>query len=201
MLTIIRNRVGDIFILLSLGYLLISYGLSYFLIRDYFFSSFICVMLVLAAFTRSAQMPFSAWLPAAMAAPTPVSSLVHSSTLVTAGVYLLIRYDCLLGLGVRGFVVWVSLLTSLMAGASALYEVDIKRIIALSTLRQLGLMMFSLGVGSRIFCYYHLLVHALFRALLFLCAGCFIHCVLDIQDGRLMGSLGSGLTFSSVGFG
>ncbi len=88
-----------------------------------------------------------------------------------------------------------------MAGIVAFYEVDIKKIIALSTLSQLGLMVFTLGLGAKMLCYYHLLVHALFKALLFLCAGCFIHGSFDNQDRRLLGSLGTGFSFSSIGFG
>lgn len=105
-------------------------------------------LLGIASFTKSAQVPFSAWLPAAMAAPTPVSSLVHSSTLVTAGVYLLIRLGGLLSLtGAQSLVLVSGRLTMVIAGARALYERDIKKIVALSTLSQLGLIISCVGMG------------------------------------------------------
>ena len=103
----------------------------------------------MAGFTKSAQIPFSAWLPAAIAAPTPVSSLVHSSTLVTAGVYLLIRLTELLNSSDwRTLVLCTGTLTTLMAGVSALIEIDLKKIIALSTLRQLGIIIVRVGLGN-----------------------------------------------------
>lgn len=135
--------------------------------------------------TKSAQIPFSAWLPAAMAAPTPVSSLVHSSTLVTAGVYLLFRFSellshraylpCLLKAGV---------LTIIIAGCAALSELDIKKIVALSTLSQLGLIITTLGLGLYEIAYFHLLTHAFFKALLFISVGNIIHLSRDFQDLR-----------------
>ncbi len=106
------------------------------------------LLVVLARFTKRAQIPFSAWLPAAIAAPTPVSSLVHSSTLVTAGVYLLIRFQPLLRKSATSFVVLaLGAATILMAGITAIVEIDIKKIVALSTLRQLGVIITTLGCG------------------------------------------------------
>jgi NADH-ubiquinone oxidoreductase chain 5 len=142
---------------------------------------------VLAAMTKRAQMPFSAWLPAAMAAPTPVSALVHSSTLVTAGVYLLIRFSNLLE--IRNFLFWVGVLTMFISGLGANFEIDLKKIIALSTLSQLGLIIMSLGLGIADIAFFHLMTHALFKSLLFLCAGVFIHSIGDTQDIRLIGGL------------
>nr|AJF48480.1 NADH dehydrogenase subunit 5 [Sweltsa longistyla] len=140
--------------------------------------------------TKSAQIPFSSWLPAAMAAPTPVSALVHSSTLVTAGVYLLIRFNVLLANSSLGsFLLLFAGLTMFMAGLGANFEFDLKKIIALSTLSQLGLMMSILAMGFPKLAFFHLLTHALFKALLFMCAGAIIHNMKDSQDIRFMGGL------------
>ena len=122
-----------------------------------------------------------------MAAPTPVSSLVHSSTLVTAVIYLIIRYGEVLE-GNASLIV-LSSGTILLAGWCACYENDIKKVIALSTLRQLGEMLFSLGLGSYILSFYHLLIHSMFKALLFICAGRIIHINVNIQDSRLIGGV------------
>jgi len=123
-----------------------------------------------------------------MAAPTPVSALVHSSTLVTAGVYLLIRFNpllknshCIIILGALG------ISTMLIAGLAAILERDIKKVIALSTLRQLGVMIIVVGYQKHILAYFHLLSHAYFKAILFMCAGAIIHNIKDYQDIRKMG--------------
>nr|YP_004425063.1 NADH dehydrogenase subunit 5 [Lasmigona compressa]ADL62643.1 NADH dehydrogenase subunit 5 [Lasmigona compressa] len=199
MLTVLANRIGDALLILSICFLVnwgewrIGYGMTG------GFSLLICFMVVVGAMTKSAQIPFSAWLPAAMAAPTPVSALVHSSTLVTAGVYLVIRFYSTLveEQEVLWFLSKMGALTLLMAGLSACFEVDLKKIIALSTLSQLGLMMFTVGVGFPLIAVFHLLTHALFKALLFLCAGSIIHFTSDNQDGRILGSLNYLLPFSS----
>lgn len=123
-----------------------------------------------------------------MAAPTPVSALVHSSTLVTAGVYLLIRMNILLAnLQILEALIFLGTFTILMAGGAAIFEIDIKKIIALSTLSQLGAIMIALGAGSPILSYFHLLSHAFFKAMLFMCAGMVIHNMKDYQDIRKMG--------------
>lgn len=126
-----------------------------------------------------------------MAAPTPVSSLVHSSTLVTAGVYLLIRFYGSLSLCdyFCFFVFYVGVVTCLMASFSALYENDLKKVIALSTLSQLGVISMSIGLGFPILAFFHLVTHALFKALLFVCAGTIIHSKQNNQDIRLMGNI------------
>lgn len=146
---------------------------------------------MVAAMTKRAQVPFSSWLPAAIAAPTPVSALVHSSTLVTAGVFLLFRfYPFLRGFdGFNKVLLYFAVLTSLIAGISAMVECDIKKIIALSTLSQLGVMIVALGLGSAFYAYFHLITHALFKALLFICAGVLIHLHSHSQDLRFMGNL------------
>ena len=157
----------------------------------------ISFLVVLAAITRSAQIPFSSWLPAAMAAPTPVSALVHSSTLVTAGVYLLIRFSSTFGGRLNMALLLFSGLTMFMAGLGANFEFDLRRIIALSTLRQLGLMIMTISLGLPGLAYFHLLTHALFKALLFICAGGVIHSMGDSQDIRFMGGLSVYIPFIS----
>lgn len=122
-----------------------------------------------------------------MAAPTPVSALVHSSTLVTAGVYLLIRFNYILG--VRNFLFFTGVLTIFISGLGANFEIDLKKIIALSTLSQLGLIITSLGLGFYEYSFFHLLTHAMFKSLLFLCAGVFIHSMGDLQDVRSIGGV------------
>lgn len=148
------------------------------------------VFFILACRTKSAQFPFRAWLPAAIAAPTPISSLVHSSTLVTAGVYIIIRFfNSLMLRGFNILLIIISIITIFIAGLGALEEYDIKRLIALSTLGQLGFMLFILSLGHFDVAFFHLLVHALFKALLFICAGSIIHRGIGMQDLRKIGSL------------
>jgi NADH-ubiquinone oxidoreductase chain 5 len=189
-ITVLRNRVGDVAILLCISWLLNFGGWNFFyfqFIHDYREVKLAIYFIILAAMTKRAQMPFSAWLPAAIAAPTPVSALVHSSTLVTAGVYLLIRFNYIMG--VRNFLFFVGVLTMFISGLGANFEIDLKKIIALSTLSQLGLIIISLGLGFFEYSFLHLITHAIFKSLLFLCAGVFIHSMGDIQDIRLLGGL------------
>nr|YP_009326952.1 NADH dehydrogenase subunit 5 [Somanniathelphusa boyangensis]ANK36788.1 NADH dehydrogenase subunit 5 [Somanniathelphusa boyangensis] len=193
MLTVLSNRVGDVAILLSIG-LMVKLGGWNFFFYSYNLSDvdwlIFKLLVVLAAMTKSAQIPFSAWLPAAMAAPTPVSALVHSSTLVTAGVYLMIRFSPMFMTSwVQSLLLIISCLTMFMAGLGANFEYDLKKIIALSTLSQLGVMLSILALGYPDLAFFHLLSHALFKALLFMCAGVVIHSVGEYQDIRLMGCL------------
>merc|ERR1712012_289102 len=151
-------------------------------------SSVLIFLIIISACTKRAQIPFSAWLPAAIAAPTPVSSLVHSSTLVTAGVYLLIRINIIIiEINIRKYLFLLGILTIVIAGIAALIEIDIKKINALSTLRQLGIMMIVLGIGNPILSFFHLISHAFFKAMLFICAGIIIHNIKDYQDIRKIG--------------
>lgn len=118
-------------------------------------------------------MPLCAWLPAAMAAPTPVRSLVHSSTLVTAGVYLLLRYGVVAE--IADILLVLRSITLILGGVSALFEGDVKKVVALSTLRQLGMIVFVVRLGFKVFCLFHLYMHALLKASLFLAVGAIIH--------------------------
>nr|YP_009379700.1 NADH dehydrogenase subunit 5 [Protegira songi]ARQ82097.1 NADH dehydrogenase subunit 5 [Protegira songi] len=194
MLTALSNRIGDVFILMVISWMM-NYGSWNYIFYLEFMSNdwemiMISSLIIMAAMTKSAQIPFSSWLPAAMAAPTPVSALVHSSTLVTAGVYLLIRFNMLLiDMFFLKLLLMLSGLTMFMAGISANYEFDLKKIIALSTLSQLGLMMSILSMGLPNLAFFHLLTHAMFKALLFMCAGVIIHMMNDMQDIRFMGGI------------
>nr|YP_009918955.1 NADH dehydrogenase subunit 5 [Potamophylax latipennis]QMP96535.1 NADH dehydrogenase subunit 5 [Potamophylax latipennis] len=193
MLTILSNRVGDAAILLAIAWMLNYGGWNFYFYLDYaskdVLMSYIGGLVILAGMTKSAQVPFSAWLPAAMAAPTPVSALVHSSTLVTAGVYLLIRFSPLLAnTNLFSVLMLLGVLTMFVSGLGANFEYDLKKIIALSTLSQLGLMMCILGAGFSNLAFFHLLAHAFFKSMLFLCAGILIHSFGDMQDIRFMGN-------------
>nr|URH16522.1 NADH dehydrogenase subunit 5 [Prorhinotermes simplex]WMY24268.1 NADH dehydrogenase subunit 5 [Prorhinotermes simplex] len=202
MLTVLSNRIGDVALLMVIAWM-INFGSWNFVYYLEFFSlsvemQLISFLVVLAAMTKSAQIPFSSWLPAAMAAPTPVSALVHSSTLVTAGVYLLIRFSPAFDHGLSIFLLLISGLTMFMAGLGANFECDLSSIIALSTLSQLGLMIMTVSVGLSSLAFFHLLTHALFKALLFMCAGGIIHSMGDSQDIRFMGGLSVCMPYTSA---
>nr|AIY62147.1 NADH dehydrogenase subunit 5 [Glyptotermes sp. C TB-2014] len=205
MLTVLSNRVGDVALLMVIAWMVNFGSWNYIYYLDFLAGSFemdlISVLVILAAMTSSAQIPFSSWLPAAMAAPTPVSALVHSSTLVTAGVYLLIRFSPVISGFLCIFLLLFSALTMFMAGLGANFEYDMKKIIALSTLSQLGLMIGAVSVGLVGLAFFHLLTHALFKALLFMCAGVIIHTMSDSQDIRFMGGLSFQMPFTSVCLG
>nr|WCS91928.1 NADH dehydrogenase subunit 5 [Dyscolus oopteroides] len=193
MLTALMNRIGDVMLLIAISWMLNYGSWNYIFYMDYMkndlYMQIIGLLVMVAAMTKSAQIPFSSWLPAAMAAPTPVSALVHSSTLVTAGIYLLIRFNVILNENLSLFLLLIATLTMFMAGLGANFEFDLKKIIALSTLSQLGLMMSILAMGNYKLAFFHLLTHALFKALLFMCAGAIIHNLKDMQDIRFMGNL------------
>nr|AII02331.1 NADH dehydrogenase subunit 5 [Tineola bisselliella] len=205
MLTVLMNRIGDVCLLMVIAWMLNYGGWNYLFYLEFIFydyiNNMISLLIIMAAMTKSAQIPFSSWLPAAMAAPTPVSALVHSSTLVTAGVYLLIRFNFLLVDTIFfKILLMMSSLTMFMAGISANYEFDLKKIIAFSTLSQLGLMMSILSLGFYDLAFFHLLTHAMFKALLFMCAGMVIHMMNDNQDIRYMGGIGKYIPLTSLCF-
>nr|ALO76183.1 NADH deshydrogenase subunit 5 [Mylabris sp. MYL01] len=202
MITALTNRIGDVALLMAIAWMM-NYGSWNYIfyleeMKTDCYMILITGLVILAAMTKSAQIPFSSWLPAAMAAPTPVSSLVHSSTLVTAGVYLLIRFNYSMTDEMLCFLLFISSMTMFMSGLGANLEFDLKKIIALSTLSQLGLMMMVLSLGEYKLAFFHLLTHALFKALLFMCAGNVIHSMMNCQDIRFMGGLIQSLPLTCV---
>lgn len=197
-LTVLINRVGDVILLIIIGIVIIIGRWNIFILKKI---NLIIFFLIIAGITKRAQIPFSVWLPRAMAAPTPVSALVHSSTLVTAGVYLLIRFNKFIILRkFREILMILSILTIFISGLMAIFEFDLKKIIALSTLRQLGLIIIILRVGYPILSYYHLLTHAIFKSLLFISAGVIIHRIGNNQDIRLIGNLIEFIPFTIYSF-
>nr|YP_009244957.1 NADH dehydrogenase subunit 5 [Amynthas robustus]AMO27081.1 NADH dehydrogenase subunit 5 [Amynthas robustus] len=191
MITALTNRIGDVMLLLSIAWTLNQGQWNIIHMWETSAFSWQAGAILLAAMTKSAQMPFSSWLPAAMAAPTPVSALVHSSTLVTAGVFLLIRFYPFLSSTTwfNQLLLLIAVCTTTMAGLSAMTECDMKKIIALSTLSQLGMMMAAMGLGMVNLAYFHMVTHALFKALSFICAGTLIHSHMHSQDLRWMGNI------------
>lgn len=191
LITALTNRIGDVAILLSIGWTLSQGHWNILHIRmENSYRIFQISAITLAAITKSAQIPFSRWLPAAIAAPTPVSALVHSSTLVTAGVFLLIRfYPFLRSINIfNKFILFIAVSTIIIAGIRATTECDIKKIIALSTLRQLGIIITRIGLGFPQIAFIHIVIHALFKALLFICAGNLIRLHRHAQDLRWIGN-------------
>lgn len=187
------NRLGDAFLVLCCVTLLYQgffLSKSFLILKSFWLSFFFLI----AYFTKSAQFPFSSWLPAAMAAPTPVSALVHSSTLVTAGLYLAIRKYKFLKNKLLFFVGLIGFWTLLIARFSAFFEWDCKKIIAYSTLSQLGLILVVLSIGRSELAFFHLLRHASFKALLFICCGIIIHKFHHQQDIRFYGGF-KGINF------
>ena len=181
--TYVTNRLGDGFLLVSIGLLFYSGNLDLLTIGLRWCAG---LLLVIGLLTKRAQFPFSFWLPLAMEAPTPVSALVHSSTLVTAGVFVLIRVEPMLRSFVLSVVRVISLWTLFIARFAACFEYDSKKIVAYSTLSQLGFMCLALGLGYPLLAFIHLVVHALFKSLLFIRVGFFIIRVSHFQDLRVL---------------
>jgi len=162
----------------------------------------ITLFLLVGAFAKSAQVPLHTWLPDAMEGPTPVSALIHAATMVTAGVYLVARCHVLFDLApyTMYLVAGVGLITAIFAGSMALVQNDIKRVIAYSTMSQLGYMFLAAGLGMYSIAMFHLMTHAFFKALLFLSAGSVIHGLNDEQDIRKMGGLRHAMPITHVTF-
>jgi len=200
-LTALMNRVGDVFILIRIALTLIEggYNFNITIIHKSSLMGCLVTLVFFAGITKRAQLPFSAWLPAAMAAPTPVSSLVHSSTLVTAGVYLLIRHQSRIEINKLAslLILLIGTRTIIMAGMSGIVEIDIKKIVALSTLRHLGLIFSSVGLNQWVISFFHIITHAFSKALLFLRVGNIIHSRNEYQDLRRSKVTSTALPISS----
>lgn len=187
LVTLLTNRFGDALILTSIFWCLKNF--SWILDLNSFFSKIFILLFMVGLITKSAQIPFSSWLPAAIAAPTPISSLVHSSTLVTAGVYILIRIArTLRNFNFSKIYFFIGVSTTAMARLIATKENDIKKIVALSTLRQLGIMVALVGLKCWLLSFAHLLNHAFLKALLFISTGTMIHSTNDSQDLKRSGN-------------
>ncbi|MBI2131240.1 MAG: NADH-quinone oxidoreductase subunit L [Candidatus Tectomicrobia bacterium] len=165
-------------------------------------ATLICLLLFGGATGKSAQIPLYVWLPDAMEGPTPVSALIHAATMVTAGVYMVARMSALFALSplAMGVVATIGALTLLLAGSIAVAQNDIKRVLAYSTVSQLGYMFLAAGVGAYTAAIFHLVTHAFFKALLFLGSGSVIHALHGEQDIRRMGGLRAGLPVTSWTF-
>ena len=176
------------------------YSLALYMNGDILFIFTVCIILAGAA--KSALIPFTPWLAKAMEGPTSVSALLHSSTMVTAGVYLFIRISPLLELSSTSLmiVLWLGSLGALFGAMCGLVDNDIKRIVAFSTMSQLGYMVVAVGVSQYNIALFHLLMHAVFKSLLFLSSGAILHAVLDNQNLTRMGSLNLMLPFTSLVF-
>jgi NADH-quinone oxidoreductase subunit L len=194
----IMNRIGDLGFLLAVFWLVSKLGTADY--HDVFANvsklsvtdiTGISMLLFVGAMGKSAQIPLYTWLPDAMAGPTPVSALIHAATMVTAGIYMIARSNILYTMApvTQGVVAIVGLSTAILAATIALKQNDIKKVLAYSTVSQLGYMFLALGVGAYTGAVFHVMTHAFFKALLFLGAGSVIHAMSGEQDIRNMGGL------------
>ena len=163
----------------------------------------IVILLFLGAAGKSAQLPLYIWLPDAMAGPTPVSALIHAATMVTAGVYLMVRINPLIAVAdtwAPDVIAWVGVATALFAAGAAMAQNDIKKVLAYSTISQLGYMMLAVGTGAYVAAIFHMVTHAFFKALLFLGSGSVIHALDGDQDMRRYGALRAAMPVTAATF-
>ena len=212
----IMNRIGDVGFLLAIFWMISSFGtVSYhelFNPQNGIITSIsainspaivgITLLLFVGAVSKSAQIPLYTWLPDAMAGPTPVSALIHAATMVTAGIYLVARSNIMYSLApiTMAGVASVGLVTAILAAIIALKQNDIKKVLAYSTVSQLGYMFLGLGVGAYSAAVFHVMTHAFFKGLLFLAAGSVIHAMSGEQDITKMGGLGKKMKITYVTF-
>jgi NADH-quinone oxidoreductase subunit L len=207
----IMNRIGDLGFLIGMFLLFSTFGSLNFNIVFLKASGLapgttvitaITLLLFAGATGKSAQIPLLTWLPDAMAGPTPVSALIHAATMVTAGVYMVARSNILFALAPvsMAVVAGTGLATAIVAAVIAMYQNDIKKVLAYSTISQLGLMFLGLGAGSFAGAIFHLMTHAFFKALLFLAAGSILHALAGEQDIRNMGGLQKKLPWTYIIF-
>ncbi len=196
----VMNRIGDLGFLLGVFLIFSTFGSVEFgkifpqaanMLPGNGTIALIALLLFIGACGKSAQLPLFTWLPDAMAGPTPVSALIHAATMVTAGIYMIARSNLLFDLApmVQHVIAIVGLATAIVAAIIALTQTDIKKVLAYSTVSQLGYMFLGLGVGAYNGAFFHVITHAFFKALLFLCAGSVIHALHHEQDMRHMGGL------------
>ena len=197
----VTNRVGDFGVMLAMFLAFGAVGsVDYAVINDSALAGTmtqatatgIAALLFVGAVGKSAQLPLYIWLPDAMAGPTPVSALIHAATMVTAGVFLMVRINPVLGAAadwVPMLIAWTGAITALFAATIALTQNDIKKVLAYSTVSQLGYMFLAVGTGAYVAAIFHMVTHAFFKALLFLGSGSVIHGMNDEQDMRKMGKL------------
>ncbi len=207
----VMNRIGDLGLLLGMFFTYYTFGtLNY---TEVFAKAavlpygdntltLITILLFIGATGKSAQIPLYTWLPNAMAGPTPVSALIHAATMVTAGIYLIIRSNVLYTLApvTQTVILVIGLATAVFAATIGLKQNDIKKVLAYSTVSQLGYMFIALGVGAYTAAFFHLLTHAFFKALLFLGSGSVIHAMSGEQDIRNMGGLKKHLPITHITF-